>query len=168
MAAALLFVLYINLEPVTKGYLPEQGKITKNLKFSMGLWQKWNMFAPRPVRWTQWPVYTGFTEDGRSVDIFRQEWGEPLRTKPGHVLAEYSNFRWRKYYGRLYLKKFSYMRRRYVGFECRRWNESVTRPEDLITTIHLEMANETTLVDPNQEVALVENMGTYNCASTNR
>jgi hypothetical protein len=164
--AALFFVLvlHINLKPViASSYLIELPSELRNLTNSLGLWQKWDMFAPYPMTVTRWPVYEGITYSGRKVDIFRQEFTAPIRGKPENILDEYTNHRWRKFYTRLYMKKFNYYRASYVKFECRRWNHKQRAHPDRIKKINLSMGNEKTLLDASQEVSQLKSMGSYWC-----
>jgi predicted DCC family thiol-disulfide oxidoreductase YuxK len=162
-ASFFLFILQINLFPILgSAYVPSMPKELKPVKSVLGLWQKWNMFAPYPMKITSWPVYEGTTRDKRKVDIFRQEFGAPSKVKPDNILGDYTNHRWRKFNSRLYLKKFKYFRRDYVKFECREWNRNRPR-KDQITKISLAMGRERTLKNTNKETSRVVSMGSFPC-----
>lgn len=163
IALPFLLVLHINLAPILPDHLPKITPLEYEIKTVLGLWQKWNMFAPKPVVWTQWPIIEGETANGMKVDIFRQTLGAAPREKPHHILSEYTNYRWRKFYGRLYLKKFNYYRKDYVRFECQKWNQRQKNHNQKIIKISLYMANEKTLNNSAKEKIQIESMGTYRC-----
>lgn len=133
-----------------------------NIKYTLGLSQKWNMFAPNPISVTRWPVIVGITNDNRDVDIFRQLIGTPSHEKPENILSEYSHSRWRKYYGRIAQKKYKRYRASYAKYECKKWNKMHAK-KDQIKKIKLFMASEKTLIDSTKEQQKVRSLGTYSC-----
>ncbi|RLA52251.1 MAG: hypothetical protein DRR42_08030 [Gammaproteobacteria bacterium] len=163
VAVCFLLVLNINLSPVFPKVFPSTPHSIREFQYAAGLWQKWNMFAPRPVRWTQWPVIEGVTEDNREIDIFRQKTGKPDQTKPAHILSEYTNYRWRKFYSRLFADKYRRYRQHYVNYECRRWNHKNRDKQDRVKEIRLYVGTERTLLDPEKEVQRTKALGVYKC-----
>ena len=158
----MLFCFYVNMQPIFPSVLPKESGVILDSKRMLGLWQKWDMFAPKPVQQTRWPIFEGVTNDSRRVDIFRQEKGSAPTAKPKHILSDYEYYRWRKYFGRLYLKKYHYLRRHFVKYECRRWNKG--KPyNDQIKEVNLKMGTEVTRLDPKRESQKIESMGTYRC-----
>lgn len=158
----MVFCFYINLQSVFPRHLPTEPPIATDTKYVFGLWQRWDMFAPRPVQQTRWPIFEGITNDGNPVDIFRQSLGPAALEKPAHVLADYEYYRWRKYFERLYLRQYAYLRPYYVSYECNRWNAGKSRGKQ-ISEITLKMGTEVTLLDSNTETQFNESMGTYSC-----
>lgn len=83
--------------------------------------QKWDMFAPRPYKDDGWYVIPGKLRNGERVDVFRED--QPLNwIKPDDAIADYKNYRWRKYMRKLWLKKHSNHRLYYGKYLCRKWN----------------------------------------------
>ena len=86
--------------------------------------QRWNMFAPSPLRDDGWFVMPGVLRNGKQVDVFRD--GAPVSfAKPsaGAIAAQYKNARWRKYLMSLYLAVDSDYPIYYGRYLCRKWNE---------------------------------------------
>lgn len=158
-----LLILQINMYPIWgSNYIPKLPESLTHVKITMGLWQKWNMFAPYPNTVTSWPIYEGITSSGKKIDIFRHRFGAPSRKKPDDILTEYTNHRWRKFVGRLYLKKFKYFRPYYVKYECKNWNLGRSS-KDQIIKIKLYSGREKTLIDASKETTSVVFMGEYSC-----
>ncbi|MEM7542873.1 MAG: HTTM domain-containing protein [Pseudomonadota bacterium] len=160
---AALFALQINLAPVVRS-VPDIHPNVEFLRTTFGLWQKWDMFAPFPLTDTRWPIIEGVRRDGSRLDLFRDQLANPARTKPKDILEEYSNYRWRKFYGRLYLAKFDYYRWDYAQYQCRRWNNAPGRAvTDLITRVEILTGSEPTIVGDAPEDYKVESQGIYDC-----
>lgn len=86
--------------------------------------QRWDMFAPYPLRDDGWYVIPGVLRNGTQVDIFRG--GAPVsfeKPSASAVSAQYKDERWRKYLMNLYLAANSGYRVHYGRYLCRRWNE---------------------------------------------
>lgn len=85
--------------------------------------QKWNMFAPYPLKEDGWYVIPGTLRNGDRVSLFQEPHREPPEwDKPDDVSATYANQRWRKYMMNIWLKKYSDQRLYYGRYLCRRWN----------------------------------------------
>lgn len=158
----MIFCFYVNMQPIFPKVLPKESGVVLDGKRMLGLWQKWDMFAPKPVQQTRWPIFEGITNDGHRVDIFRQEKGSAPTAKPKHILSDYEYYRWRKYFSRLYLKKYSYLRRHFVQYECRRWNKGKPYRER-VKEITLKMGTEVTRLNAQAETSKIESMGKYKC-----
>lgn len=162
-AACIIMVLQINLQTVFgKDTVPNIPFGINNIKYTLGLSQKWNMFAPTPISVTRWPVIVGITNDNRSVDIFRELMVTPSHDKPENILSEYSYYRWRKYYGRIAQNKYKRYRVSYVKYECKKWNKKHAK-KDQIKKIKLFMVSEKTLLDATKERQRARSLGTYSC-----
>ncbi len=86
--------------------------------------QRWDMFAPFPLRDDGWYVIEGVLQNGSHVDVFRD--GVPVSfAKPSSsaIAGQYKDERWRKYLMNLYLAVNSDYRLYYGRYLCRRWNE---------------------------------------------
>lgn len=84
--------------------------------------QKWNMFAPFPLKDDGWYVIDGKLADGSPVDILNDAERPASYAKPERVSAMYPNARWRKYMGSIWQKSKT-EHRLYLGkWICRNWN----------------------------------------------
>lgn len=93
------------------------------VKYLLRLDQKWNMFAPYPKKDDGWFVIPGRLLDGSAVDVLKGRAGAPDFAKPESFDPEqFSNYRWRKYLGRLWLAVNSEQRLHYGRWLCRTWN----------------------------------------------
>jgi hypothetical protein len=68
--------------------------------------QKWDMFAPYPLKDDGWYVIEGTNEDGSMIDLSRYAMDGSSRRavsweKPATVSATYPTSRWQKYMSRL-------------------------------------------------------------------
>ena len=157
------FVLYLNLRSIAPNTFPPQANFIYDLKYTTGVWQKWNMFAPNPVKVTRWPIFEGTTINGQKVDVFRQTLGEADRSKPESLLSEYNYYRWRKYYSRLYSKKYRFLRQAYVDYQCKHWNSMQSSSDVHLESISLQVAIERTRKNRSKEKYIVKQLGHYNC-----
>ena len=87
--------------------------------------QKWNMFAPYPLREDGWYVIDGELTSGKKVDVLRHVDGQVSFDKPELVSAMFTNARWRKYLMGIYPKSKKDHRLYYGKYLCRSWNEKV-------------------------------------------
>ncbi len=157
-----LMVLQINLSYVTR--VPHINRDLVTVRNTLGLWQKWNMFAPYPIRSSQWPIIEGIRKDGTRVDLFRDVLKPAPQGKPDDLSYNYSSYRWRKYLGRLYLKKFKNYRRQFASFECKRWNEMYKHdPKNRIAKVQIRTGVQITVLPPRVGRPRITNQGTYSC-----
>lgn len=85
--------------------------------------QKWNMFAPYPLKDDGWYVIEAELAKGKKFDLLKGPdvpltWDKPLR-----VADQYENARWRKFMMNLWLKNKKGYRLWYGKYLCRTWNE---------------------------------------------
>jgi predicted DCC family thiol-disulfide oxidoreductase YuxK len=158
----LLICLHINLYGVYPEKFPKAPNVINHSIKMFGLWQKWSMFAPKPIQQTRWPIFEGVRRDDQRVDIFRQQIGVASIKKPDHVLQDYNYYRWRKYFGNIYLKKYKHLRSPYVLYECRKWNKNKPINEQ-IYKISLKMGIEQTLLKSELEESKIISLGIWNC-----
>jgi hypothetical protein len=124
----LLYVVLLNLRTVTNNDYVVLPHLTW-LGDSLGLNQKWSMFAPRPPHNSGWFVVPGTERDGRRLDFWRGP--KPLSWRePRSILELYPNERWRKYVESLAWSSENDIE--YSRYLCRSWNASHTGPHALV------------------------------------
>lgn len=123
--------------------------------YGLGLYQRWNMFAPEPVRSTKWYVYEGTLQDGRSVDVLAPivrhdpdriqdvSWSQPDRIASDLYGDKY----WRKYLGNLDNNGKSLERNAFTTYVCRSWDEHHTDPADQLVSVQIFAMVKQTLPD---------------------
>jgi predicted DCC family thiol-disulfide oxidoreductase YuxK len=106
--------------------LPPWDKIASVLRLD----QKWNMFAPYPLKEDGWYVIDGELADGSPVDVLTGVEGPVSFEKPALVAYErYENARWRKYLMNIWSKKKKGHRLYYGKYLCRAWNRDAEKEE---------------------------------------
>jgi hypothetical protein len=89
--------------------------------------QKWEMFAPYPLKDDGWFVIAGQLHDGTETELFR---GGPVRyDKPEGIAESYHGQRWAKYMRNLYTSKYKEMRVYYGRYLCRSHNAGKKRSD---------------------------------------
>ncbi|MEO5863308.1 MAG: DCC1-like thiol-disulfide oxidoreductase family protein, partial [Burkholderiales bacterium] len=99
----------------------------REVRDTLALNQKWNMFAPTPSVVDGWYVVRGETRAGTAVDVLRNRVGEPNFTRPKDLASEYPNYRWRKYLTRLAFAPNKALRASFARYLCRSWDQG--KPE---------------------------------------
>lgn len=129
---ALVIVILWNVAgvPAVSFALPEP---VRALALTLGINQRWTMFAPRPSHAEYWYVIRGQLENGESVDVYRMTKGEPKWEKPADPFSVFESRRWRKFLERLPEDKYGRLRLFYARYLCRKWNEQAARGEKLST-----------------------------------
>lgn len=117
--------------------------------------QKWDMFAPYPMKDDGWYALPGRLANGETVELWRNEparW-TPVDTSDGHVpvlhpddpsqelalfkpeeaSSEFKSQRWRKYMRNIWMKENKKWRLHYGRYVCREWNDSHRGMERLKT-----------------------------------
>jgi predicted DCC family thiol-disulfide oxidoreductase YuxK len=84
--------------------------------------QKWNMFAPFPLKADGWFVMEGVLKDGSTWDIMKGEPGPVSYEKPEYPAYQYPNARWRKYLMNINQKKRRTYRLYFGKYTCRNFN----------------------------------------------
>ncbi len=87
--------------------------------------QKWNMFAPFPLKADGWFVMEGVLQDGTTWDIMKGEPGPVSYEKPELPSMQYTNARWRKYLMNINQKKRRTYRLYFGKYTCRNFNSRV-------------------------------------------
>lgn len=83
--------------------------------------QKWEMFAPYPLKDDGWFVIPAKMVNGAEVDLWVN--GPVDYEKPDVPSTEYKNQRWRKYMRNLWMKSNKKLRQPFAQYLCRSWNK---------------------------------------------
>lgn len=126
-AFCLLFIFGWNMTSVS-GFTMPRG--STEFAFTTGLYQRWDMFAPRPVDETIWYVYRGTLADGTELDLLPTivqddldvvvplSWEEPKDINSGLYGDKY----WRKYIDGV-SRTYRYRERAELSrYVCGMWN----------------------------------------------
>jgi hypothetical protein len=123
--------------------------------------QKWNMFAPYPLKDDGWYVVPATLKDGTRFDLFQRDptvdWA-----KPKDVSATYQSQRWRKYMMNLWMAKHSGQRLYYGKYLCRRWN-SRHQGDNQLKTFKIFFMKETTGPEDPEPSATKTHLWTHYC-----
>ena len=136
VAAAMLVVLLWNVDTLPRAAFPTESREwaadlglparlvpapVRPAVYLLRLDQRWNLFAPKPLRDDGWYVIPGTLRDGSEVDVYRN--GAAVSwEKPQNISAEFKNYRWRKYSRNLWLRHNQEHRLWYGKWLCRTWN----------------------------------------------
>lgn len=112
------------LPPTIRNVMPMQ-----LLTFAFRLDQKWNMFSPTPPKEVWWHNIEGVLEDGRVIDVFRDEslfnfkGSNFTRQEWGPLWPSYRNHRWYKLWEGINSgPKYEVLRLNLGRYICREWN----------------------------------------------
>lgn len=127
---ALQTTLVWNLKTVTSGWVMHPAWKTA-AKYAQ-IDQRWDMFAPYPLKTDGWYVLSGKQKNGETTSLFFDEpsWQAPT-DKPHDVSSMYPNQRWRKYLMNLRRPKYSGQRPYFSQWLCRRWNQRHSGRQEL-------------------------------------
>ncbi|MCI0733760.1 MAG: HTTM domain-containing protein [Methylococcaceae bacterium] len=128
----LIIITYWNLTTLPQISLPFPASLVA-IKNSFRLHQKWDMFAPSPMKLNISIAIEGKLNDGSVVDVYNMKQGEPDWANLRNDTFPFENFRWRKYLGRIQMKKFEKYRLYYGRYLCRKWNRNRDDPQKLNT-----------------------------------
>jgi vitamin K-dependent gamma-carboxylase-like protein/DCC1-like thiol-disulfide oxidoreductase len=146
---SLLFILYVflwNLSSLTR--VPFQ-PWEDSIGLTLGLDQRWDMFAPNPLTYDGWYVIEGRLRDGRTVNVIHPD--QPVTfSQPRSIADQYKNERWRKYLMNLSLSENTDYRLYYGRYLCRSWNDGFTamNPRALMTFDIYFMAHQNSIKQP--------------------
>ena len=116
------FVVYFNFSTLDGSSL-KRPRWMSNLAQVLRLDQKWEMFAPFPMRDDGWFVMPGYLEDKTAVNVYTFKEEPASFEKPKYVADMQSNMRWRKQILNLRKKEHSQHRLWYAQWLCRTWNK---------------------------------------------
>jgi len=128
--AVMVFAQNLTILPKVEYRLPAP---VPNFLRVVRLYQRWTMFAPRPMRSDGWFVVRGVMEDGEVVNLWSGLAGEPIPIKPRYVSEWYPDYRWRKYLSRLPKKRLGKQVENFARYYCRNYNRFDPGPVRLST-----------------------------------
>ena len=122
--------------------------------------QKWEMFAPYPLKDDGWFVIPAKLANGTAVDLWTG--GEVDYEKPDLPSAEYANQRWRKYMRNLWMKTNKKLRQPYAQYLCKSWNATHAGGERL-KTFKIVYVKEVTPKPGEEEAPEAVEIWTHDC-----
>jgi len=135
-AFCLVYVFLYNLTTVSDFRLPQE---SRPVTYTLGMYQKWSMFAPYPPLSTSWYSIRGYMEDGRAInllpnvvhddfsDIVPFSVFEPDNIPDGYY---YDKF-WRKYFDAVTDDGYGPEQEAFAVYACSRWNAEHSGAEHL-------------------------------------
>lgn len=128
--------------------LPHQKQIIHEKIETVGwilrLDQRFDMFAPTPLRDDGWYVFEGIATNGTTIDPYHG--GRPVSfEKPANLAFDYQDQRWQKYFMNLTGEDFKMFRGAYADYLCRVWNEPQKNPALRMTGITIYFMRERTI-----------------------
>lgn len=150
-AVLLVGVLGWNIASVSSYTMPTE---SRPVMYSLGLYQRWAMFAPRPPRSTQWTVVQGTLANDDQVSLLeplvQQDMSQVLPLtweRPAYIGGDYYGDKyWRKYFAALDEEGTTADRRSLAGYLCRHWNDEHDADQRL-TSVTVFSVLEATLPD---------------------
>jgi hypothetical protein len=167
-AFCLLFVFGWNMTSVSTYTMPSG---SSPVAYSLGLYQKWNMFAPRPPHATSWYVMVGTLGNGQQVEmltpILRGDmtlappvtWQQPDDIAGGYYKDKY----WRKYFASIAGSGKAEERRQFAAYVCRTWNAAHTGTMDVEKLLYVYVS-ERTLPNGERSEQTKKNVATFTCS----
>ena len=157
-AIVLCFLWNLQTVPSLNYTMPDE---LRDVTVAFRLDQKWNMFAPYPLKDDGWYVVPAELKDGTRFDLFQRnptiDW-----SKPKDVSATYESQRWRKYMMNLWMAEHSNQRLYYGKYLCRRWN-SHHEGDNQLKTFKMYFMKETTGPDDPEPRAEKTHLWTHYC-----
>lgn len=136
----LVYILFWNIGDIYQEY--KVPKPLDQIGWTLGLNQRWDMFAPSPLNTSGWYVMPGVLADGTKVDVFNKSIGQPylyqadltnvnktngsnynFEEKVRQLPTDMTSQGWRKYLTD-YVPSNSKAKEYFGGYLCRRWNEN--------------------------------------------
>ncbi|MGH2532481.1 MAG: HTTM domain-containing protein [Thermomicrobiales bacterium] len=167
---ATFFIVFIfgwNMTSVSDFRMPAE---SRPVAYGLGLYQKWNMFSPRPPRSTSWYVVRGALADGRQVDLLTPIVQDDLDRiqeytweQPDNIAGDlYKDKYWRKYLAAIARDANAAERREFAAFTCRSWNDHHTGGTELIA-LQISVMIERTLPDYGEAESQRDVISEYRC-----
>ena len=139
------FILYVFIWNLTTLGLFNMPSEVETVGYLTRVDQKWDMFAPYPLKDDGWYVIPGTLANRKEIDLFKN--GQEVSwDKPDFVAAIYKNQRWRKYMMNIWQKRYSYAREPFAEYLCREWNSEHLGDERL-EKLEIVFMRENTLPD---------------------
>jgi len=136
---------------VMESYLAKYGTMLR-------LEQNWGMFAPTILKDDGWFVYSGYTTDGKFIDI-KHNTDSVSYFKPKHIVTEYESDRWRKYGENYVFNNNNHIRPFYCKYLINKWNKE--HPDKHIVDLSIFYMKEYSL--PNYDTKPIEKLALCNC-----
>ena len=127
---------------------------------SLGLEQKWDMFAPEPLKDDGWFVIPGQLSDGTEIDLLTGD--DTSWDKPPLVSATHWSDRWQKYMRNLWEREHAWNRLHFAAYLCERWNREAP-PDRRVESLELYFMLETTPLPGEQPSLERVNLGEFSC-----
>ena len=143
------YVVWWNLAAYKKTKLP-MDRDYKVLAWTLRLDQKWNMFAPFPMKGDGWFIVPGLLHDGTQTNVWEVIDGQTTPVtfeKPAMVSEMYPSQRWRKYTMNIWLKKYKKHRLYFGRWICREWNATHSDPKQKLDGFHIMYMKELTTLN---------------------
>lgn len=149
-AFCLVFIFAWNMTSVTDFQMPKE---SRPVAYGLALYQKWNMFAPRPPAATRWYVVRGELKNGQEVDLLTPiVYGDLDRVpelswdQPDNIVGDYYRDKyWRKYFEAIGGSDKKDERLEFAGYTCRTWNAHYGGDVTLVRVEIYRMSAATTL-----------------------
>lgn len=166
-AFLLLFILLWNITTVSAWRMPEGSNAVAH---SLGIYQKWNMFAPRPPGSTIWYVVVGTLGNGEQVALLEPILNDDMTLvgpvswdQPDNIAGDYYKDKyWRKYLDALGDDDREDERRAFATFACVEWNAHHTGAERVRALAYVQV-NQRTLADGGQGEPIRQLIGRFTC-----
>jgi len=100
--------------------------------------QRWDMFAPFPLRYSIYPAIEGTLRNGTKVNLLNGTTSVSTDELPDHMYSSYPGYRWRKYLGRVHSYSSNKIRNQYGSYLCKNWNHRDRPREEQLGTADLK------------------------------
>jgi hypothetical protein len=143
----LLYVFLWNVSTLGIVWPPFSPPSPQIINSMLDIDQKWDMFAPSPLRVDGWYVIPGRLKDGTQIDVMT---GKALNwEKPPLLSAIYPNDRWRSYLMNFYITEEGYLYIPYYAhYLCQNWNENHSSDQQLLAFDIYYVVKENSLENP--------------------
>lgn len=166
-AFCLLFVVGWNISSVSAYTMPAG---SSSVAYSLGIYQGWNMFAPRPPHSTLWYVMVGTLGNGQRVEILTPvlrndvslagpvQWEQPDNIAGSYYRDKY----WRKYVAAIAEPGRDDERQAFASYVCRTWNAAHIGDLD-VDSLQYVLVSERTLPDGERGEQSRKNVANFTC-----
>lgn len=166
-AFCLIFVFGWNMASVSAFTMPGE---SRPVAYGLGLYQQWNMFAPRPPRATIWYVVRGVLRDGQEVNLLTPIIYDDLNMvsqlsweQPENIVGDYYKDKyWRKYLESIGVDGDKDNQREFAAYTCRTWNGHYGGDVELESVQIVRLSQRTLPGDQDPPVTRTI-AGAYNC-----
>lgn len=152
----ILYVTWWNVGEInTRFSIPQE---EQKIGYTLGLNQRWDMFAPSPVKEHGWLVISGTLIDGTEVDVLARKNGKPSLAKEDNIDPPkgYRSYGWRKFFVDYLPNTSNNIQLYFSEYLCRTWNQNISGVERLssleITTLRQKTNEDGALTSPEERV----------------